>query len=185
MFVIIKKWWNEDKCRCECKEYKGICDKGFNWNPSNFECECDKSCDAGEYLDHKNSKCRKMLVDKLVEKGSENIVEKEQHPNKMIYNSTVTDYYKIRSSCERSSCTIYMVLSFMFFIISISIISVFIYFNWHLQRKYIERTIYWMQFHWMQFHWTYKWEILSKLVLKIVPNTFLMTWSALKNLIQA
>ena len=31
--------WNEDKCRCECKEVlidKGICDKGFIWNPSNF-----------------------------------------------------------------------------------------------------------------------------------------------------
>ena len=38
--------WNEDKCRCECKELvdKGICDKGFIWNPSNCECVCDKSC---------------------------------------------------------------------------------------------------------------------------------------------
>ena len=30
---------NEDKCKCECKELidKGICDKGFIWNPSNCE----------------------------------------------------------------------------------------------------------------------------------------------------
>ena len=30
--------------KCECKELidKGICDKGFIWNPSNCECECDK-----------------------------------------------------------------------------------------------------------------------------------------------
>ena len=64
-----KQRWNEDKCRCECKELidKGICDKGFNWNPSNCECECDKSCDVGEYLDCKNFKCRKRLVYKLVE----------------------------------------------------------------------------------------------------------------------
>ena len=43
--------WNDDKCRCECKESidKGICDKGFIWNPSNFECEWDKSCHVGEY----------------------------------------------------------------------------------------------------------------------------------------
>ena len=27
--------------------------KGFIWNPSNCECECDKSCDIGEYLDYK------------------------------------------------------------------------------------------------------------------------------------
>ena len=32
-------------------------------------------------------------------------------------------------------------------IISISISSVFIYFNWHLKWKYIETTIYWMQFY--------------------------------------
>ena len=53
---IYKKRWNEDKCRCECKELidKGSCDKGFVWNPSNCECECDKSCDVGEYLDYKN-----------------------------------------------------------------------------------------------------------------------------------
>ena len=31
-----------------------MCDKGFIWNLSNCECECDKSCDIGEYLDYKN-----------------------------------------------------------------------------------------------------------------------------------
>ena len=32
-----KQRWNEYKCRCECKELinKGVCDKGFIWNPSN------------------------------------------------------------------------------------------------------------------------------------------------------
>ena len=31
-----KQRWNDDKCRCECKELidKGVCDKGFIWNPS-------------------------------------------------------------------------------------------------------------------------------------------------------
>ena len=89
-----KQRWNEDKCRCECKELidKGICDKGFNWNPSNSE--CDKSCDLGEYLDYKNWKCRKRLVDKLVGECSENINEKELHTNKMNYNSTINDFQK-------------------------------------------------------------------------------------------
>ena len=31
---------------------KGVCNKGFIWNPSNSE--CDKSCDVGEYLDYEN-----------------------------------------------------------------------------------------------------------------------------------
>ena len=68
-----KQRWNEDKRRCECKELfgKGVYDKGFMWNPSNCECECDKSCDIREYLDYENCKCREKLVNKfkkLVEK---------------------------------------------------------------------------------------------------------------------
>ena len=70
-----KQRWNNDKCRCERKELidKGICDKRFIWNPST--CECDKSFDVGEYLDYANSKCKKRLIDKLVEEYSENIDE--------------------------------------------------------------------------------------------------------------
>ena len=72
-----KQRWNEDKCRCACKELidKGVCDKGFIWNPGNCECKCDKLCDIGEYLDFENYKCRKKLVDKLVEEYTENIEE--------------------------------------------------------------------------------------------------------------
>ena len=33
-----------------------VCHKGFIYNPSNCECECDKSCDIGEYLDYENCK---------------------------------------------------------------------------------------------------------------------------------
>ena len=45
--------WNDDKCRCECKEFidKGVCDKGFILNPSNCGCKCYKSCDFSQYLD--------------------------------------------------------------------------------------------------------------------------------------
>ena len=58
-----------------CKELidKGVCDKGFIWNPSNYECECDKSCDVGEQLDYENCKCRKKIVDKLVEQCTETV----------------------------------------------------------------------------------------------------------------
>ena len=68
-FCNSKQRWNNDKCRCECKELIGkvICDKGFIWSPSNCECECDKLCDVGEYLNYVNYKGRKRLVDKLVE----------------------------------------------------------------------------------------------------------------------
>ena len=139
-----KQRWNEDKCRCECKELidKGICDKGFNCNPSNCEFECDKSCDVGEYLDCKDCTCRKRLVYNLAEQCGEDIDEKKLHStalcsNKVIYNSTLNAYGKI-CIC----CTVYIVLFVIFFIISTSIRSVFIYFPWHLKRKYIETKIY-------------------------------------------
>ena len=41
---------------------KGVCDKRFIWNPSNCQCECNKSCDVGEYLDYSNCKCRKKII---------------------------------------------------------------------------------------------------------------------------
>ena len=126
-----KQRWNEDKCRCECKELidKGTLNKGFIWKPSNCECECDKSCDVGEYLDYKNYKCKNKLVDKIVEECSENI-----DGNKILHNETLdvillSDYKKV---CN--SCTIYIVLFAVFFITSICISSVFIYFHWYLKK---------------------------------------------------
>ena len=74
----------------------GICDTGFIWNLNNFNCECDKSCVVGEYLDYENYKCRKKLVDKLVEECSEKI-----DGNEMIYN----DYENV---C--GFCTLYVVV---------------------------------------------------------------------------
>ena len=44
-----------------------MCDKGFFWNPSNCESECDKSYDIGEFLDYESCKCRNKIVDKLLE----------------------------------------------------------------------------------------------------------------------
>ena len=68
-----KQRWNDHKCRCECKELiaKGVFDKEYACSSSNCECKCDKSCDFGEYLDYETCKCRKRLVDKLVEECSD------------------------------------------------------------------------------------------------------------------
>ena len=61
-------------------------------------------------------------VDKLVEECSENI-----DGNEMIYNTA-------RNKKVCNSCTIQIVFLVIFFIISISISSVFIYFHWYLKR---------------------------------------------------
>ena len=77
LFVIISNIGIKNKCGCECKEWidKGVCDKRFIWDPSNCECECDKVCGVGEYLDYKNCKCRKKLIDKLVDECTETVEE--------------------------------------------------------------------------------------------------------------
>ena len=117
-----------DKSRCECKDLvdKGVCDKGFIWNPSNCECECDKSCNIGEYLDYSSCKCRKKLIDPLVEECTENIDETK------LVNITVEN--ENNSRC--TSYLVYKVLFFIFFIISCGII---IYFVYH---KYVNRIKY-------------------------------------------
>ena len=98
-----KQSWNKDKCRCHCKEliHKGVCNKGFIWNPSNCECECDKACDIGEYLDSENCKCRKILVDKLVNECIETVEEVKLAKIILTKNQNM---YKC------SSCTLYIVL---------------------------------------------------------------------------
>ena len=118
-----KQHWNKDKCRCECKELidKGVCDKGFIWNPSNCECECDKSCDVGEYLDYENCKCRKRLVDKLVDECDENIDEEV----KIVSES--------KNKCN--SCILYIVLFPIFFTINVVIDTYFVYYKYMNRNK--------------------------------------------------
>ena len=123
--------WNEDKCRCECKELidKGICDKGFMWNPSNCECECDKSCDIGQYLDYKNSKCRNSVIDKLVEECTKILDENK------VYNETLNTISSNDSLSDCFSCTPYIVLFAVFLVTSVIIGSVFLYFYWYSRKK--------------------------------------------------
>ena len=114
-----KQRCNYDKCRCECKELidKGVCDKGFIWNPSNCECECDKACDIGEYLDYENCKCRKKLVDKLVDECAETVEEVKLAKITLAKNE---NKYKC------NSCTLYIVLFSILFTISIAIGAYFV-----------------------------------------------------------
>ena len=130
-----KQRWNNVKCRGEYKEWirKGICNKGFFCNPSNCECEYDKSCDVGKYLDYENCKCRTRLTDKLVEECSE---------NGLTYNNTLNDHKKVCNSCERSPCTIHIVFLSVFLTMNIGIGTVFIYFHRYSKNEVIPNISY-------------------------------------------
>ena len=122
-----KQRWNSEKCRCECKELidKYVWDKGYAWNLSNCECECDKSCDIGEYLDYENCKCRKRLVDELVDECDENIEEVK------IAKITIA---KNENSYKCSFYIVYMVLFWIFFTINVGIIIYYVYSQWYLKK---------------------------------------------------
>ena len=112
-----KQPWNKDKCRSECKELidKGICNKGYFFNPSNCNCERDKSCGISEYLDYSNCKCRKKLFDKLIEERTENI--------DVIKIDNKNEYKK-----ECSFCIVYKVLFWIFSIFFVINTGIGIYF---------------------------------------------------------
>ena len=114
---------NKNKCRCECKELidKGVCEKGFIWNTSNCECECDKVYDIGEYLDYENCKCRKKLVDTLVDECTKTVEEVKLAKIILLENESGNKY---------SSCTMYIVLMIIVFTIFTGITTYFVYYNW-------------------------------------------------------
>ena len=87
-------------------------------NPSNCGCECDKSCDDGEYLDYENCKCRKKLVDKLVEECTENAEEK------LAKKTSAEDENKTKCS----SCTLYIVLFSILFTANVG--TYFVYYKY-------------------------------------------------------
>ena len=125
-----KQRWNNDKCWCECKELidKGVCDKGHAWNPSNCEFECDKLCDFGEYLDYENCKCKKKLINKLVDECTE-IVEEV-----MLANITFAENEN-QNSCKCIPCTVYIVLLLIFFTINVGgIVTYDVYSQWYLKK---------------------------------------------------
>ena len=65
-----KQIWNNDTCRYDCNEdFAGIisCAKGYMWNPSTCECQCDMWCKPGQYLDYKNCVCKNKLIVRVIE----------------------------------------------------------------------------------------------------------------------
>ena len=138
VFVTINKNGIKKKCRCECKEEltdKERCDKGFIWNSSDCNCECDNSCDKGEYFYYKNCKCRRKIVGELVEECSKNIDENEMICNKtlnaiLLNTIPLNDYKKV---C--GSCTLYIALFDVFLVTSTVISTVFIYFYWYSKKN--------------------------------------------------
>ena len=89
--------------------------KDIFFNPSNWECECDKSCDIGEYLDYSKCRCRKKLFDKLIEECTENIDE-----TKLVKKTLDKNENKDKCNSYVVHKALFWIL-FIFFIISVGI----------------------------------------------------------------
>ena len=124
--------WNENKCKCECKEDlidKITYDKGYMWNPSTRSCECDRYCETGRYLDYKNCLCRKKIIDDLIEQCT-SIVDIE------IKNNTLS------KKNSESVSNIYFILFIVFLVLFILFLVGFIYY-WHKNNnKAITKKMY-------------------------------------------
>ena len=62
------QWWNNDKCRCECKK-RHACKKDYVWNPATCNCE------NGKYL-------ASIPAQKTIFPKSWNIMESLKRPSK-------------------------------------------------------------------------------------------------------
>ena len=83
---------------------KGVCARGFIWNPSN--------------CDYENCMCRKKLVDKLIEECTDGEEIDNENEQKHKY----------------SSCTVYIVLFLIILAINIGTGTYFVYFHWYLKK---------------------------------------------------
>ena len=119
--------WNDDKYRYECKEdlvNKINCYKGYSWNPSNCQCECDKYCDTGEYLDYKSCTCKQSIIDKLIDECTNTSEE----------NNDIL--------VAPSGNNIYYILFIMFIVLPLISINVLIYFYWYNEIAFKKKKYY-------------------------------------------
>ena len=96
------------------------------WNPSTCECQCDKWCKLGQYLDHKNCTCKHKLVGRLISECTSIINET------MMNNNYDNDYNAI---------TYVFIGLFSLLLLVIICFCVLAYFKW-FKSKYTNNTIY-------------------------------------------
>ena len=128
-----KQGWNKNICRYECKKLidKKVFDKGYIFNPSYCKCECYKSCNTSQYLDYSDCKCKKKLIDPLIEECTEN--DDETKLVNMTEECTKNDNQtKIVNKTVKNSCKVYIILTSISIVISTVYTIYFVYYNWFL-----------------------------------------------------
>ena len=119
-----KQIWNADTCRCDCNEdFAGI----INCT-SICECQCDKWCKPGQYLDHKNCVCKNKLVGRLITECAS------------IINETMMNNNNYNNDNDYNAITYVFIGLFSLLLLVIICFCVFAYFKW-FKSKYTNNTI--------------------------------------------
>ena len=110
---------------------KSVCDKGFIFNPINCKCDCDKLCNTSQYLDYLGCKCKKKIIDLIIEKCT----EYDDDDKTKLVNVTVSkndNQTKIVNKTVENNCKVYIILTIVAIVISTGITIYFVYYNWFL-----------------------------------------------------
>ena len=120
--------WKSDTCRCDSNEdFAGIinCTKGYTWNPSACECQCDMWCKSGQYLDHKNCVCKNKLIGRVIAEYTS------------VINETMMNNVDNEDNDNNITCIFIGLFSVLLFI-GIVCFCVFGYFKWIKGKKFFK-----------------------------------------------
>ena len=126
-----KQIWNSKTCRDDCKEdFAGMtnCSKGYTWNPSTCECQCDIWCKPGQYLDHKNCVCKNKLIGRVIEECT-SVINETMINNKIVV--IIIILYEI-----------FLLVYFQWlYLLGLFFFCVFAYFKWFKGKKLFKKYI--------------------------------------------
>ena len=126
-----KRICNRDTCKCDCNEdFASIidCAKGYTWNPSTCECQCDMWCKSGQYLDHKNCVCKNKLIGRIIEECT-NVINETMINNKdnIANDNTITNIFIV----------LFSIVMFILIVCS----CIFVYCKWIKGKKLFKKNI--------------------------------------------
>ena len=104
------------------------CDKGYTWNPSTYECQCDMWCKPGKYLDYKKCVFKNKLIGRVIAECTDVINETiMSNKNNIANNNTTTN--------------IFIGLFSVVLFIGIVCLCVFAYFKWIKGKKLFKNKL--------------------------------------------
>ena len=89
------KWWNNDKCRCECKKCH-VCEKDYVWNPATCNYENGKYLES--IMDDSTIMCDKIIEEIVPINSNENKANCKTQ-NLYVLLAFFINYYVIIDSC--------------------------------------------------------------------------------------